>query len=226
MVSRVSVEGRIAGRTRQLYILPLSCLFILLGCLSSSAHSGPNYSNIVVSRPGLTAAIEDFDGDLLPDLASVESASDYSSPLIYTVQIQLHAGKRQSIKLLAPPGGLLIAARDVNGDRVPDLVVSSAWAGKPLAILLNDGKGRFSWMDPRSFPEVSNPERARSWQPPTETDSAARSLPSAAGDLTAGKSPSRPRSAEGFLSRPSSALDLSPLLVSLPGHAPPRAFPD
>jgi hypothetical protein len=225
VVSRVSWERRIAGRTRDLYILPLFCLFLLLGCLLNSANSGPKYSNVLVSPPGLSAAIEDFDGDLLADLASVQSVSDNSWPAIYTVQIRLHAGRRQSIKLVAPPGGLLVAARDVNGDHVPDLIVSSAWPGKPLAILLNDGKGRFSWMDPRSFPEVSNPERALSWQPPTPTDTVARSLQSAARDFAAERSSSRPSSAEGFLSRPRSAVDLNPLLVSLPRHAPPQAFP-
>ena len=59
---------------------------------------------------------------------------------------------RQFFRLVAPAGGLLIEARDVNGDHTVDLVFTSAWFRQPVAVLLNDGHGRFLRAEPGAFP--------------------------------------------------------------------------
>ena len=42
--------------------------------------------------------------------------------------------------------------RDVNGDNALDLVVTTAWLNRPVAVLVNDGHGNFAVSDPGSFP--------------------------------------------------------------------------
>src|SRR5208282_6370061 len=94
--------------------------------------------------PGLTFAIADFDGDRRPDFASIQARQNRCDSSDYSIQINLSEGGRRSIHLLAPIGGLVIEARDVDGDHTIDLVVSTAWSKQPVAIFLNDGHGTFS----------------------------------------------------------------------------------
>src|SRR4029077_8652925 len=41
--------------------------------------------------------------------------------------------------------------RELNGDSFPDVIVTTAWTNKPVAILLNDGFGNFTASDPAEF---------------------------------------------------------------------------
>lgn len=101
-------------------------------------------------------AISDFDGDLHPDLARVQAGASTPRGTDYWIQLQLSAAGRQSIRLVAPAGGLQIEARDVDGDHAVDLVLSSTTFGQPVAVLLNDGHGSFSRVAPSVFPEAFN----------------------------------------------------------------------
>jgi hypothetical protein len=225
VVFRRSWKSLIAEWARQLHLPLLIGLVALQGLLSPRATAHADDSNLPLGRPNIAFAVEDFDGDFRPDLVSVQAVPSNSSLQIYTVEIRLSSGPQQSIRMAARTGSLRIAARDVNGDSVPDLVITSVRRGEPLAVLLNDGKGEFSSVDPSSFPELSeNSEWFETGQlpPPMAVDAASsRSL---ASGLSEESSPSHSKSSTGFVSRPSSALDLSPLLVSLPSHAPPRRF--
>ena len=104
--------------------------------------------------PGLTFAFADFDGDRRPDFASVQARQNKCGSSDYSIQINLSEVGRQSIHLVAPVGGLLIEARDVDGDHSIDLVVSTAWRRQPVAIFLNDGHGIFSRAELAAFPEA------------------------------------------------------------------------
>jgi hypothetical protein len=95
-------------------------------------------------------AIADFDGDNRPDLTSVEFGR--SGPRNYAINFRLTSGLRQSIDIAAPEGGLQLRAQDVNGDSFPDVVVTTFWTGRPVAILLNDGRGNFTRSEPSAFP--------------------------------------------------------------------------
>jgi hypothetical protein len=120
----------------------------------ANAENAPVLPNVrdVSVRPGFTFSIADLDGDSRPDLAEVQLGEGGLANSLYRIELHLsHAGP-QSISLVAPAGGLRINARDVNGDSVPDLVVSTAWTNRPVAIYLNDGHGRFSHASPTSFP--------------------------------------------------------------------------
>lgn len=100
-----------------------------------------------------TFAIADFDGDRKPDLATVEVQKGSSSGNSrYSIRLQLTAGAAQVFGVIAPVGGLQIVLRDVNGDDALDVLVSTAWQHEQVAVLLNDGHGKFILADPGAFP--------------------------------------------------------------------------
>jgi hypothetical protein len=108
-------------------------------------------------------AIADFDGDRKPDFATVEAQKGSSSDTTrYSIRLQLTHGATQVFALTAPAGGLQIVARDVNGDNALDVLVSTAWLNKQVAVLLNDGHGNFTLADPADFPSARR-EREGRW---------------------------------------------------------------
>jgi hypothetical protein len=135
------------------FVYRFLCLFFLAG-LAGGMAAGADVRNASVSSvgPGLVFTVADFDGDLRPDLAAIQIGRSGVSDTHYQIQIQLSAAGRQTILLVAPAGGLQIAARDVNGDHALDLVVTTAWLSEPVAIFLNDGHGSFSRVDPGEYP--------------------------------------------------------------------------
>jgi hypothetical protein len=99
-------------------------------------------------------AYSDLDGDRRPDLAVIQTGRSDLSATDYWVQLRLTVASTQVIRVVAPTGGLQIAVRDVNGDDVPDLVLTTALRDQPVAILLNDGHGNFSRIDPVAYPNA------------------------------------------------------------------------
>jgi len=149
-------------------------LAIVLNFLASSAAGQAVPAPV---RPQLTRSklvISDLDGDFLPDLAQVEAGDTASGNIDYRIKVQLSSAGRQSIRLLAPAGGLAIEARDVNGDHAVDLVLSSVSLSQPVAIFINDGHGSFSRMAPSEFPETYG-------RPPTNLSSASDQITDATG---------------------------------------------
>lgn len=135
----------------------ISLAFTLL-CFGGSAGSaraastGPqSWSQ---SSPQVTSqfAIADFDGDNRPDLVTVEAGQSGPLDTQYWVAVQLSKGPRQTLGITAPAGGLQITSRDVNGDDFLDVIVTTAWARRPVAVLLNDGLGDFRASSPSAFP--------------------------------------------------------------------------
>lgn len=108
-------------------------------------------------------AIGDFDGDSQPDLATVQGGSGRSGTR-YWIRLEFGTGLRDSIGVIAPSGGLHITSRDVNGDHFLDLVISTAWQHRPVAVLLNDGHGKFTLRDPAQFANAVV-ENDFSWAP-------------------------------------------------------------
>jgi len=128
------------------------CFLSLAGLPCGIATASGTHALVASKTPGPSFAIADFDGDLHPDLASVEVSSTNSRQTVYSVRLQLTAGGRQAIRIVAPSGGLQILARDVNGDHAVDLVLATAALGEPVAVLLNDGHGGFKQVDQSAFP--------------------------------------------------------------------------
>ena len=88
------------------------------------------------------------------DVARVESGRSEFPNTEYWIRLRLSAANWESIRLVGPAGGLELSARDVNGDATVDLVVSTAWSNRPVAIYLNDGHGTFTHADPAGFPNA------------------------------------------------------------------------
>ena len=128
----------------------LACLELGLVSQAYRNHAAASSSDgATLSRlSGVCFAIADFDGDWKPDLALLEAASAHLAPGNYAVRVRLSAGPELSFFVNAPGGGLRVSARDVNGDDVPDVVVSSVQDQRVVAVLLNDGHGRFSPAEP------------------------------------------------------------------------------
>ncbi|HZV86578.1 MAG TPA: VCBS repeat-containing protein [Candidatus Binatus sp.] len=106
-------------------------------------------------------AIADFDGDRKPDLATVEIQKGSSaSRTQYSIRLQLTLGATQVFGVTAPAGGLQIVAKDVNGDDALDVVVSTALQHEQVAVLLNDGHGKFTLADPSAFPDLMRNSQA------------------------------------------------------------------
>ena len=127
----------------------------LIAFTVTAAVAARSWGAQTLSVPALPHfAIADFDGDNLPDLVTVQAGLDRSGTR-YWIHFQFGAGLRNAIGVDAPRGGLHITSRDVNGDHFLDLVVTTAWQHRPVAVLLNDGHGKFTLRDPGLFPGAS-----------------------------------------------------------------------
>src|SRR5215467_1828541 len=121
--------------------------FVPFTVASSHAHAGAEA--VGAASP---FAIADYDGDNRPDIARVLSSGTIDGEDRYSIDFELTTGLKQSIVVSAPLGGLRLVPRDVNGDSFPDVVVTAAWTGSPVAVLINDGRGNFTRTNPSNFP--------------------------------------------------------------------------
>lgn len=224
MLPGTSWGTHIVRRTSTLHPWLRICLLVLFGSFFGGIPAQASNLSLPFSGSTVTLAIDDFDGDLRPDVATVHAVSNNSSNTIYRVQLELSTGGTQSIHLAGPSGGLRIVARDVNDDGIPDLIVSLAWREKPFAVLVNDGRGAFSVHDPSSFPKTSGGSgKTLNGNLPSQSDTVAISRQLPVGDFSVSKYLLHPRpAATGSIPRAKSVSFLSALLVSLPGRAPPK----
>ena len=135
---------------------------LLLCCaslsLTATAATAAQESSHATTRARSNFAIADFDSDRRPDLATAEIERSDSRFAHYLIHLQFGAGPGQSIRygeFIGVTGAFglpQISAVDVNGDHAMDLVVTAVGQPQPIAILLNDGRGKFSLADPRDFP--------------------------------------------------------------------------
>jgi hypothetical protein len=206
-----------------LFFRPL-CLLSLLAIVVGSAVAGVNDQNPPANHlaPGLPFAIADFDGDHRPDLASIQAEQTNSGTTDYWIQLQLSTSGRQSFRLAAPPGGLLIEARDVNGDRAVDLVLVTAWFKTPVAIFLNDGHGGFSRAQPADFPAAFL-ALAPEWTSPSdrEMDSVGFPPQSRAGLSLQADALQHFRQRGLAITLPNAGFPVSSFVISHAGRAPP-----
>jgi hypothetical protein len=107
--------------------------------------------NCAASIPDSRFAIGDFDGDRQPDLATVETTHFNPLHSRYWISFRLSEGRAERVGVTGPAGGLVLLARDVNGDRAMDLILVTAWRHEPVAVLLNDGRGNFAAADAAQF---------------------------------------------------------------------------
>ena len=200
----------------------LSWLFFagLLG-VSAGAADG-SLSHAVSFEPHQSFSIADLDEDLKPDLASVQPGKSNGRSTDYWVDLQLSAAGRQKFRIVAPLGSVQITSRDVNGDHSLDVVLTSTWLKQPVAILLNDGHGTFSRVDPAVFSEAFRESQA-SWGSNTDQDTDVFGVPPQSREHINSEidlflyGPSRSR----FTVTSDLQFGISPFLGSHSGRAPP-----
>ena len=197
-------------------------LLLVLGCLERSFAAQLTPENLSFSAwPVPQFAIADFDGDVRPDLASIESGLDSSGDTNYWIRLQLSASGPQSIHLVAPAGGLFIEARDVNGDHAIDLVLGTAWRKQPVAVFLNDGHGRFSRTEPTRFPQAFDQSHKYLGVTPNQVTDAVGTPASCGKSFSKVKGLRHVLSPAALIPVSCSMLKIGPFLLLQPGRAPP-----
>jgi hypothetical protein len=130
----------------------LSFALLLVGLLASEFPGPRPDAAVRPHRFPVRFTIADFDGDQKPDLATVNASLSTSRLTLYSIHLQLSVGPEAVIGITAPMGGLQIFSSDVNGDRNLDLVVRTSLESNLVAVLLNDGHGKFTVVEPGAFP--------------------------------------------------------------------------
>jgi FG-GAP-like repeat len=132
----------------------LALIWLALGlaphALAASENPRGDRTSSQHIAPPLT--IGDFDGDQRPDLVTADIGQRGASRTVYKIAIELSSGARSTLNIAGPDGGLQLTSRDVNGDDWPDVIVTTAWTRRPVAVLLNDGQGNFRELSPEQFP--------------------------------------------------------------------------
>jgi hypothetical protein len=136
--------NRFVRRVSLLTCVAFALLLALAGRINAAASGG-------YAQAASHFTIADFDGDNRPDFASVQVGQSSLQSTRYWIAFQLSGRSGQTVSLMAPNGGLRITARDVNGDNFLDVVITTLWTNKPVAILLNDGLGNFTAANPSAF---------------------------------------------------------------------------
>jgi hypothetical protein len=150
MSSRVSLRRIPISWQSACLLLPFALL--LVGLLAREFPG--DRLEAAAKRSALPArfTIADFDGDQKPDLATVKVDQSNGRATSYSIHLQLSVGPESVIGITAPVGGLQIVSRDVNGDRNMDLVVRTSLESNFVAVLLNDGHGKFTMAQAGAFP--------------------------------------------------------------------------
>ena len=216
--ANTAIEGFLRG------FLPV---ILLAGTIAGTAAAAdaPRPSTVSIG-PGLQFAVADFDGDHRPDLVGVQSGQSGVSRTNYWIQLQLSASGRQTILLVAPAGGLQIAARDVNGDQIPDLILTTTWLRQPVAIFINDGHGTFTRVAPGAFPEAFREPQSNWGSTNTRIPDSLGvppSSPAGSHEVTARSLHAVPQT--GAIAQSSQGFRPSPFIITSPGRAPPSEAP-
>lgn len=220
-VPRKSTARRLSPRASFWGVPPLLLLILAVG--NTVAADTPN--SLRASALGQSIAIADFDGDHLPDIAKVQAGPSSRENSSYWIELHLSASGSEFVRIIAPDGGLRIEARDVNGDRAVDLVLSTNRLRKPVAILLNDGHGRFSRVEPALFPDAFVGSNAR-WTLPCPQWSETACVPRQPRSSISSEAANAPkvRGPTGSLVSPGVECFLDPFLIWQPERAPPEVF--
>ena len=148
-----------SGLVRAFFLLFFATL--LQTGVSRAAENLPRPN--IPSAPAVRSALDDFDGDFRPDQIAVQTGASGFSGTQYWIELQLSTAGHQRIPVFSLPGGLQVAARDVNGNGSLDLVLTTTSLRLPVAVLLNDGHGQFIRVDPEAFPKAFQ-DAGISWQ--------------------------------------------------------------
>jgi hypothetical protein len=213
-------ERRSAFHRSLLCALFVLSLFSFTGSACAQSSHAPGLPSISIG-PGLQFAIADFDGDHRPDIAYVQAGQGSAGNSSYCVDFRLSSKGRSCFRLVAPSGGLLVEARDVNGDHAVDLVVSTAWFRQPVVVLLNDGHGKFTAARPAAFPYAFQRATGQGFSPQQNLASSVGALTQSGSGVFAEIELSHPLPATRIRLHSAGRILFSPSVLSHHGRAPP-----
>jgi hypothetical protein len=156
-----------AGDFVRAFFLLFATLVVCSGI--ARAENAGSTSNVTssattdASRAAVRNTIDDFDGDYHPDQIAVQTGANEFSGTQYWIEVRLSTAGRQLIPVFSVPGGIQVVARDVNGNGYLDLVLTASSLRRPVAILLNDGHGQFTRVNPGEFPRAFQDSESR-WE--------------------------------------------------------------
>ena len=107
--------------------------------------------------------IADFDGDSKPDVA-VSRMEVRGAGYVYWLEFDLSTRRDGGSPGAGIPDdassvfGLHLTPRDVDGDHDLDIVVTAGIMRRPVAVWINDGKGRFEEGDLAAYPALTRLE--------------------------------------------------------------------
>jgi hypothetical protein len=132
--------------------LAIAWILFGVGPRAATASEEPRSDRAASQHIAPPVTIGDFDGDQRPDFVTADIGQRGASHTVYKIAIELSSGARSTLNIAAPDGGLQLTSRDVNGDDQMDVIVTTAWTQRPVAVLLNDGQGNFRELSPEQFP--------------------------------------------------------------------------
>jgi hypothetical protein len=220
-------RARTAAKAALLFCAAVLPFFCAAATTTPTTAPPAQDSSSAVLRVNSSFAIADFDGDRLPDLATAEIERSDSRFTRYLIRFRLTAAASSSGQAIGVTGAFglpQISAIDVNGDQALDLVITAAGQKLPIAVLLNDGSGKFSLAKPGDFPTAA-------LDSPWSWSSAHRHIPDLAA-LISTKAPQAdaeiardffvPRQLAQSRSSASRGFPPDPLHTSSLGRAPPQ----
>jgi hypothetical protein len=136
---------------------------LVFGALARSAAApAPSFAKTVwyrVSPNPSSVVIQDLNGDGKPDLAVANSWEDWSGGGTVSVRLNRGDGTFQPRRDYATgAGSVALAAGDLNGDGVPDLVTANDggyYDAGTVSVLLGRGDGSF--LPGRDYPAETRP---------------------------------------------------------------------
>ena len=203
---------------------PLASLLLFASAFCAHAV-GKDAQRSVFPRSAVSWTIADFDGDGIPDLATIQQR--LGSVSRSTVQISRPSetasigvwDERQSF-------GLTLIARDLDNDNDLDLLVIDPQSAGSVQVWINDGKGGFREADPSQFSPYIDLNPVTAWRAGVSPFTAT-GLISAAGQSAGfgGASVSGPILAPSYAGTPrGDVVPASCTHRSLRARAPPRLF--
>jgi hypothetical protein len=149
------------SRSRASSLFAMVALFLLAAIFPNAAKAATEIppsptaqTAVTTTGPNLQFTLADFDGDHRPDQVNVQTGEANATGTSYWIDLQLSSTGEQSFPVNAASGGLQLSAQDVNGDESIDLVLTTTWLRKPVAIFLNNGHGIFTRIAAEAFPSA------------------------------------------------------------------------
>jgi hypothetical protein len=166
MLTSLQTEGVPAGAPQASRAGKVTLLILLFAavnsCLAAPGRLVSPAPNSQRSSDQLGWAVADFDGDSRPDVA-ITKMEARDGGYVYWLELDLSTDRKSdsSREQSNLPGavssifGMHLTPRDVDGDRDLDIVVTMGITRRPVAVWINDGRGRFEEGDLSAYPALT-----------------------------------------------------------------------